>query len=425
MWSRSEQVLNNPAPAKAPTPAAEQAPASGNKPAPLKLKVKPAKSVTIDNKPTELVPPMAPPPVPKKRKEPSKSISDLDDMLGAEVDAMSRSGRDNVSDAFEQLLDQPKPKKVKLPMPKPAGGQEKDKGEEKKKAKARDVDSGGTKQATPPVAKPKPAPTPAPAAAPPPAAPETQSAEYITVPPPPPGQAFPNYVQPRPPPDLPPTVSNTMPFKLKRARPLLSILTKDPNSIFVSVVPLSLLQRSPERSTDPSSFAQWIPSWMDYLLTSMKSRNRWISKRLRRRLKGRSTRRWVNLPTTLSWCFRSEPAPAFGFDLKAGTDDSCRKFNNPGDSVTLMADAVEAVYWREWPKVVSSRMTPGEKKDMAALLNKLLKDNMSLFFREAGESRAGVTFRGRSSSQSIPLLWVFRHTSPCESARHDAVWELY
>lgn len=50
-----------------------------------------------------------------------------------------------------------------------------------------------------------------------------------------------------------------------------------------------------------------------------------------------------------------------------------------------MADATQVTFWQEWPKAVSPRMTPSEKKDMAALLNKAIKDDRSLWFRVKGE----------------------------------------
>ena len=64
---------------------------------------------------------------------------------------------------------------------------------------------------------------------------------------------------------------------------------------------------------------------------------------------------------------------------------NCRQFNVPGDSITLLADAVEAIYWREWPKAVSTKMLPAEKKDLSAMLGRALRDPVSLYFREAGE----------------------------------------
>lgn len=51
-----------------------------------------------------------------------------------------------------------------------------------------------------------------------------------------------------------------------------------------------------------------------------------------------------------------------------------------------MADATQVLFWQEWPKTVSQRMTAGEKKDMVALVNKAIKDDRSLWFRVAGES---------------------------------------
>lgn len=50
-----------------------------------------------------------------------------------------------------------------------------------------------------------------------------------------------------------------------------------------------------------------------------------------------------------------------------------------------MADATRVTFWQEWPRAVSPRMTPSEKKDMAALLNKAIKDDRSMWFRVKGE----------------------------------------
>jgi transcription initiation factor TFIID subunit 2 len=66
-------------------------------------------------------------------------------------------------------------------------------------------------------------------------------------------------------------------------------------------------------------------------------------------------------------------------------DRSCRKYNNFGDPLYAMADATQVTFWQEWPKAVSPRMTPSEKKDMAALLNKAIKDERSMWFRDKGE----------------------------------------
>jgi transcription initiation factor TFIID subunit 2 len=74
-----------------------------------------------------------------------------------------------------------------------------------------------------------------------------------------------------------------------------------------------------------------------------------------------------------------------GYVKSAADKYSCRKFNPPGDPVVFLADSTEAVYWREWRKAVSPKMTPAERKDMSKLLDKLLKDDDSFIFREAGE----------------------------------------
>lgn len=47
-----------------------------------------------------------------------------------------------------------------------------------------------------------------------------------------------------------------------------------------------------------------------------------------------------------------------------------------------MADALAAVYRKEWQKVMSPKLTVDEKKAMGALLSRSLKEKSSLFFRE-------------------------------------------
>lgn len=141
---------------------------------------------------------MAPPPLPKKAIPEKKRKSQVDDILGAEVDAMA-------ADAFEQLLE-PKPKKQK---PDPV--------------------SAGT-ISVPPLA-------PTPQIPPAPLAPLPVVASAI------------KYTPPRPPADLPPTKSNTMPFKQKRSKLLVQMLAKDENSLFVSfnvsqLIPVPATRRS-------------------------------------------------------------------------------------------------------------------------------------------------------------------------------------
>lgn len=47
-----------------------------------------------------------------------------------------------------------------------------------------------------------------------------------------------------------------------------------------------------------------------------------------------------------------------------------------------MAGANEALYWREWAKAVSPRMTPDEKKAMVSLVNRAFKEPLSFIFRD-------------------------------------------
>lgn len=63
---------------------------------------------------------------------------------------------------------------------------------------------------------------------------------------------------------------------------------------------------------------------------------------------------------------------------------SCRQFNPPGD-ITAAADHLEAVYRKELPRLLSPKMTADEKKAMTALVNRSLKEKLSVVFRTAGE----------------------------------------
>jgi hypothetical protein len=193
-------------------------------PQPKKLVIKTGKAVAIDPKPHHVAP-MAPPPIPPSRK-PSFSITfggeaskkrkpanDLDDMLGAEVDAMNSLPKDS----FEQLLE-PKAKKPKIPKP------------------------SIPKLSIPKPSIPKPSPDPPARAVSPEKKKEKKSREVPAPPPPvhaPPvapvvPATVPVYTSPVPPADLPPTANNIMPFRPKRARNLVATLLKDPNAIIVS-----------------------------------------------------------------------------------------------------------------------------------------------------------------------------------------------
>jgi hypothetical protein len=135
-------------------------------------------------------------------------------MLGEEVDAMERAHH---PDDFEDLLEQPKSKKIKLPASRTASPQKAAEprlpfpsaptepghltaATEPKKASSRTLlDSNSVSTAPPALA-------------------TTQTAAYT---------------QPQPPVDLPPTVQNNMPLKMKRSRSLLTTLAKDPNAYLV------------------------------------------------------------------------------------------------------------------------------------------------------------------------------------------------
>ena len=61
---------------------------------------------------------------------------------------------------------------------------------------------------------------------------------------------------------------------------------------------------------------------------------------------------------------------------------SCRKFNGLSD-LSNWADDVEEVYRREWPRILNPKLYPEEKKALAALLTRALRDPISVYFREA------------------------------------------
>ena len=269
MWSRTEATLSttagnalnsqisgipperaSPIPKARAVQAAPSAPQPA--PAPIKFKLKPPKSVTIDTTPTELVPPMAPPPLPpmrkqsitlsmsqeqkRKRKESSRATNDLDEVLGNEVDAIAREHRPDA--ALEGLLE-PRPKKAKLPAANlkssmsatpppiktpstvreapPAAALSSETAEITSKKLHSSLTSASSSIPLVASASPDPAPVP------------PQIAPF----------ALPPYERPSPPSDLLPTAGNSMPFKQRRARHLVTLLTKDTNSLIVSRAHLS------------------------------------------------------------------------------------------------------------------------------------------------------------------------------------------
>jgi hypothetical protein len=207
VWAKIEATLSSTGmqvkPVVQPSPISMPPP-----PPPVKLKVKPMRSVTIEE-PLPMAPPPVPvrkisiaipshaprPPLPpapgpsdtRKRKD-SARPSDLDDMLGAEVDAMEKAHQP--TSAIAELLEQPKSKKVKLP---------------------RQISPEKPRLPVEPPKKAKPR--------------VEEEVRYISAP---------GYEQPRPPSDLPPTIGNSMPFRPKRARPLVASLMKDPQAFLVS-----------------------------------------------------------------------------------------------------------------------------------------------------------------------------------------------
>ncbi|WVF68463.1 hypothetical protein IAT40_003229 [Kwoniella sp. CBS 6097] len=415
----------------------------------VKFKVKPPKSVTIDTSVVEHVPPMAPPPLPtannkkalpiisltnglqksperppvptfpaattapaasatadkpsKKRKEPSKSRNDLDDILGAEIDAME-SGRPR-SAGLDDLLEpqKPPPKKIKLPVPPRVKSPEKpserhspvpsvvkdakdvpsaadtkpnikkiktklpsDKSEKTEKPKSFSekskaisdkvkLSSDSTKPPSektktsgekPKSASSKSRPSDRVSASP---APSTASIKVKPPPAPPLGAepvvAYLPLSRPEPPADLPPTVQNTGPMKYKRAKAMFSLLQKEPLAIIFA------------RPVDPEK--DGCPTYLDEIKHPMDFGT------IGKKLEGKKYKTLGQFAGDIELVFAN-----------------CRQFNPPGE-ITACADAVEAVYWREWFKVTSPKMTSDEKKAMTALVNQALKNPLSEWFRVA------------------------------------------
>ncbi|OCF35231.1 transcription initiation factor TFIID subunit 2 [Kwoniella heveanensis BCC8398] len=485
LWSKTENTLSTsakasqrvaqpevPVPAVPVVPVVKPIPPSqpeATLPAPkapaVKFKVKPPKSVTIDTSVVEHVPPMAPPPLPtatnkkplpiisltnaaqksperppvptfpaatpsaapvaekpsKKRKEPSKSRNELDDILGAEVDAME-SDRPR-SAGVEDLLDpqKPPPKKIKLPPPprvkspekvaekpssvpssvnivpsaadtkpnikkiktKLAPSEKSEKSEKNDKSDKPKSLSDEPKPASelpkppsdrpkqpsekpkPPSEKPKPPsdkPRP-PSDKPKPSSSKIHPSERVSASPAPStssskskptlaptsnAQSMLPYappIWPQPPADLPPTVQNTAPMKYKRAKTMLAVLQKEPAAIIFA------------RPVNPE--LDGCPTYLDEIKHPMDFGT--IGKKL-------DSKRYKTLGH-------------FAKDIEL-VFANCRQFNPPGE-ITACADAVEAVYWREWPRVTAAKMTNDEKKAMVALVNQAIKNPLSEWFRVA------------------------------------------
>lgn len=287
--SESSSKAATPVPPPSTPMAPPPVPAAG---APVRIKLKQTKSVTIDD--------MPPPPIPSKKgsskertsdraeKPKKKPMSDLDDLLGEEIDAMESDKKDDFDDllgpssppptkkikfstkppapSFPATASAPRPDskpkdqglKVKIPgsptkattsLKSKASSAERPPLERKKSDKSskssksskspdklRSTDKprsfgesshGGSR---PPSGGPSRSLSPVKAAIPsfqppPPVAATTASGTLGYAP-----------QWPQPPSDLPDTVTNNMPFRQKRAKALIQILIKDPQAIYVSCV---------------------------------------------------------------------------------------------------------------------------------------------------------------------------------------------
>lgn len=293
---------------------------------------------------------MAPPPVPLRKAEKEKpkpppkrkSHGEVDAILGEELDAIERT------------------------QPRPASP-------EKPPKKVKPVSEKPAIKIPPPVVPPAKVAAAAPKA--PATTPKAPTATPKALPPAP--VPVPS-TRPRPPSDIPPTVQNTMSFKSRRAKGLIATLSKDSRAILVSQ---AVKMRSRSFST------LWIPSETAVQRES-ESRSA-LTLQLPRRNQGahglwhhfnEDRRKALQDDGTVRVRHRAGVQQVSNEPFRA--DDSCRQFNPPGE-ITALADGLEAVYWKEWPKAVSPKMTGDEKKATMSLINRALKEPISLFFREA------------------------------------------
>lgn len=179
------------------------------------------RSEPVQSKPSPGPPPVSGTPTKKRKKESSKPAREkdvLDDLLGEEIDAIERAHAPSIED---ELLGGPQPKKIKLHKPVEKEKRPKEKGS----------------------ILPFPAPSPVTVTPSnngepvriklnkkPPSRVESQP----TLPPAPVTVAAPLPERAQRPSDLPATTTNTMPFNVKRAKALISSLSRNPNAIIVS-----------------------------------------------------------------------------------------------------------------------------------------------------------------------------------------------
>lgn len=149
---------------------------------------------------------------------------------------------------------------------------------------------------------------------------------------------------PTPPPSLPLTVKNKMPFRQKRAKTLINALMKEPNAIFFL------------RPVDP--VRDGCPTYLDEIAEPSDFGT--IQKNIE--LKKYST--MGQLARAIELVF-----------------SNCRQFNPPGP-ITDAAAITEALYWKEWPKAVSQKLLPEERKALTAVINRSFRDPLSQLFRE-------------------------------------------
>ncbi|RXK36392.1 hypothetical protein M231_06358 [Tremella mesenterica] len=377
LWSRTEATLSSASAGSTPSitplappliiqPYAPSVKSEHPKAEGIKLTVKPPRPP--QSHPPVL--PMAPPPVPVKKRtsehlavkfqtppgrppkesKPRKPVgsTEIDDLLGQEVDAMEQRPSIHPSPTISFV----KPTTTMKPPPiitlKPSlntSSSSSSSSDEPKMKKAKITTKSSPEKTpqthttlhTPPLSSPII-----------PKAPKQKPVPPLPPPPPPavdvPGALLPIATRQKPPSNLPQTVGNPMPFRLKRAKALLAALKKPQEALIFA------------RPVNP--IADGCPTYLDEIKEPMDLGT------ITKKMDGRQY-------TTMG---------ALAYDIEL-VFNNCWQFNPPGP-ITVCADTLERVYWQEWSRVVNPKMTADERKAMSALLAKSMKEQLSLFFRE-------------------------------------------
>jgi hypothetical protein len=102
---------------------------------------------------------------------------------------------------------------------------------------------------------------------------------------------------------------------------------------------------------------------------------------------------------------------------------NCRQFNPPGTFPYICADNVEAVFIKEWARVMEKRLEWGEKRSLQGVLSQLLKEDMWVTaFLSVLPLTSSPSVPLSSEYQSIPYYWKFRLTSTSFRRKTHGTW---